>query len=411
VGAVLLGVWTVAPPVPGRVEADENEGVRSADPHRFKTAGTRPSGMPDSDRDAKTRRLDDYLDETGLAAVWFARPNSFAWLTGGGNSVVDRDAPAGVAAVGYDGDRLRVVTDDIEADRLRDEELSGIDVASYEWHAGSLADALAERSPTPAAADVDVDVPGFERIDASPLRQPLTDADVERYRTLGHEAATAVERVCRELRADDTEREVAAALRVALSARGIEAPVALVGGAERATKYRHYTPTEARLGDYALVSVTAQRGGLYASLTRTVAFDPPGWLSDRHAAAARVETSALAATRVAAANAGRAGNVFADVQEAYAMVGWEGEWRNHHQGGAAGYAGREWIAAPDHEARVRAPMAYAWNPTVQGAKSEDTVLVTEEGFETLTGTGEWPTRSVDDVWGDTTLDRHDVYRP
>jgi hypothetical protein len=53
-------------------------------------------------------------------------------------------------------------------------------------------------------------------------------------------------------------------------------------------------------------------------------------------------------------------------------------------------------------------MAYAWNPTVAGAKSEDTVLVTDEGFETLTETGEWPTRAVDSVWGETTLDRPDV---
>ena len=33
-------------------------------------------------------RLDSYLDSTDLEAVWFARPNSFAWLTGGGDNVV-----------------------------------------------------------------------------------------------------------------------------------------------------------------------------------------------------------------------------------------------------------------------------------------------------------------------------------
>ena len=363
-----------------------------------------------ADLDAKTRRLDSYLADHDLAAVWFARPNSFAWLTGGGSNVVDRDSPAGVAAVGYDGEDIRVVTDNIEAARLADEELpAGVDVESYEWFSGSLGEAVAERSPAPAAADIDV--PGFASIDASPLRQPLTDADVDRYRSLGHEAATAVERVCRELQPDDTEGEVVSALRVALGARGIESPVALVGGAERAQTHRHYTPTDAHLGDYALVSVTAQRDGLYASLTRTVAFDQPEWLGDRHAAAAQVEVSALDATSVAAANAGRAGNVFADVEEAYAKVGWEGEWRNHHQGGAAGYAGREWVATPDNETPVREPMAYAWNPTVQGAKSEDTVLVTEEGCDVLTETGEWPTLAVESVWGSLELARHDVLRP
>ncbi len=70
-----------------------------------------------------TDRLDQYRRAAGLEAVWFARPNSFAWLTGGGDNVVDREGDIGVAAAGYDGDEVRVVADNIEAPRLRDEEL------------------------------------------------------------------------------------------------------------------------------------------------------------------------------------------------------------------------------------------------------------------------------------------------
>jgi len=149
---------------------------------------------------ARTERLDAYLDERGLEAVWFAKPNGFAWLTGGDN-VVDADADFGVGAAGYDGD-LRVITDDIEADRLADDELpDAVAVESFPWHANSLAEAVTERSPAPAAADFDV--PGFERVDGSRLRQPLTDDDVERYRELGREAAAAVETVCRNLEPED----------------------------------------------------------------------------------------------------------------------------------------------------------------------------------------------------------------
>ena len=354
--------------------------------------------------DEKRERLDALLDERGLEAVWFARPNSFAWLTGG-NNVVDREGDVGEAAVGYTGDGLRVVTNTIEAPRLREEELpDGVGVEAFEWYESSLADAVAERSPTPAAADFDV--PGLDRVDAGPLRQPLTEADVSTYRALGRETAAAVESVCRELDPGDTEREVASALRVTCSASGIELPVVLVGGAERARRHRHYEPTTAGLGDYALVSVTAQRGGLHASLTRTVVFDAPDWLEERHRAAARVEATALAATRDAALEGGTAGDVFAAVQDAYDAVGWDGEWRNHHQGGAAGYAGREWIAAPGHDGPVTAPMAYAWNPTVEGAKSEDTVLVTDDGFEVLTRTGDWPTTTVSAHGYDVTVTRH-----
>ncbi len=361
---------------------------------------------------ARTERLDAYLDERGLEAVWFARPNGFAWLTGGDN-VVDGDAPTGVAAAGYDGE-LRVITDNVEADRLADEELpDAFAVESFPWYAGSLAEAVAERSPAPAAADFDV--PGFEAVDGSRLRQPLTDDDVERYRDLGREVAAAVETVCRNLEPEDPEYEVAAGIDISLASRDVDTPVVLVGGADRARAFRHYTPSDASLGDYALVSVTGERAGLYASMTRTVAFDAPDWFEERHRAAARVEATAVRATEAAAAgtlsrdggaddaadpgDAGpdTAGDVFEAIRAAYDAVGFADEWENHHQGGAAGFAGREWFATPNGDEPVRRPMGYAWNPTVQGTKSEDTHLVASDLTERLTKTGRWPTHDVEPV--------------
>ena len=93
----------------------------------------------------------------------------------------------------------------------------------------------------------DFDVPGFEAIDASPLRQPRSAVDVEDYRTLGAAAAPAVEAACEEATPSDTERHLA-------------------------------------------------------------------------------------------------GDVFAEIQAAYGAVDHPDEWRRHRQGGAAGFAGREWIA-------------------------------------------------------------------
>ncbi|WP_331233745.1 M24 family metallopeptidase [Natronorarus salvus] len=353
----------------------------------------------------REERLDRYLDERELEAVWFAEPASFAWLTGGDN-VVSRGERVGVAAAGYTGSGVEVVTDSIEAARLREEELaSETTVTEFPWYETTLAEAVRRRSPTPAAADFEVE--GMTRIDASTLRQPLSDRDIDGYWSLGRDAAAAVEGVCREVTPETTEREVAASLRGALFAHGIDSPVVLVGGRYRAPRYRHYTPTDVEVGDYALVSVTTERDGLFASLTRTVAFDPPEWLAERHRAAAEVEARALAATRRVGLDDGTAGEVFDAIRAGYADVGWPDEWRHHHQGGAAGFSGREWIARPGGEEAVHLPMAYAWNPTVRGAKGEDTVLVAEEGFEVLTTTDEWPTETV--RVGDRDLDRPAIY--
>jgi len=351
-------------------------------------------------------RLDDYLEREGLEAVWFARPNAFAWLTGGGNNVVDRGTDIGVGAVGYDGDERVVVTNNIEGQRLLDEEVGDVPVETVQWYEDGVADAILEHSPTPAAADFDV--PGLEHVDARDLRQPLTDDQIDQYRTLATDATEAFESVLRGADQSDTEREVTARIHGALEDEGIWAPVALVGGSERAPAYRHYTSSETELGDYALASITAMRDGLYLSTSRTIAFDAPDWLESRTEDAARVETSAVAATRRVGREGGTAGDVFGAIQDAYADLGWDGEWQNHHQGGAAGFAGREWIATPDHDAPVYLPMAYSWNPTVQGAKSEDTQLVTDEGVETLSVTGDWPTMEVSAVDDDLTLERHGV---
>lgn len=354
-----------------------------------------------------TDRLDQYLASEDLNAVWFARPPSFAWLTRGGDNVVDRGVDTGVAAAGYDGDQITVVTDNIEAPRLRAEELpDGVAIETFDWHAESLADAVAAASPTPAAADFDVS--GFEPVDVTPLRQPLTETQREQYRELGADAAAAVESVARSVDPSDTELDVTGALRDELESEGIATPVVLVGSAERAQSYRHYTSTDTELGDYALVSVTARRDGLHVSTTRSVAFDPPEWLAERTRKAMRVETTALAATRAVGQEGGTASDVFAAIQDAYAEVGWEGEWRNHHQGGAAGFAGREWIATPGNESPVVLPQGYAWNPTVDGAKSEDTFLVTDERVDLLSGTGDWPTETVEAVGYDLELPRHSV---
>lgn len=357
--------------------------------------------------ETRTSRLEAYLSETDLSAVWFARPGAFAWLTGAGNDV-DRGSDVGTAAAGYteDGDLL-VVGDAAGVERLEAEALpAAFTVERVPWYESTLPEAVAARTPTPAAADIDV--PGLERVDPGPLRQPLTERDIERYRALGADVAAALESVCREVRAGDSGTEVAAGVRIALAARGIDTPVCLVGDAARATAFRQPTPTDDPLEGYATVSVTAERHGLYASASRTVAFDPPSWLVDRHEAAMRVEASALAATRAAARRGGTAGEVFDAVVDAYEAVGYPSEWREHHQGGAAGYAGREWVATQGSDRRVEAPMAYAWNPTVRGATSTDTVLVTGDELEVLTETGRWPRSEVAAVGADVTVARHAV---
>ncbi|WP_254272549.1 M24 family metallopeptidase [Haloarcula marina] len=344
----------------------------------------------------KRTQLETVLAEYDADSAWFATPPAFAWLTGGGNNVVSLADDTGVAAVGYDGEDVVLVADHIEADRLREEELAvDATVREFDWYDETLESAVAELATGDAVADFDL--PGAETVRVPTRTFPLTDSERERYRDLSRETTEVVERVARDVTPVMTERGAAADLAHGLRQRKIDPLVVLVGGADRSQRYRHFTPGDATLDEYATLTVVGRRGGLHACVTRTVAFETPEWLPDRFAATQRVAATALRATQRVGRDGGTAGDVFDAIRDAYAAVGYPEEWHEHHQGGMTGYGGREWFARPDGEDAVTLGSAYAWNPTIQGTKVEDTALVTEADVELLTVTGEWPTTSVDPV--------------
>ena len=148
----------------------------------------------------------------------------------------------------------------------------------------------------------------------------------------------------------------------------------------------------------ALVVIVGVRGGLNVAATRTVTIgEPDPDLAERHLIAAEAEAAAILATRP--------GNSYGQALQAqldvYEARGYHDEWRNHTQGGPIGYGAREFgpgpLAAPDRftEWPVEVGHAVAWNPTVQGAKAEDTFLVGEDENEMVSNSSTWPTVEVE----------------
>jgi len=88
------------------------------------------------------------------------------------------------------------------------------------------------------------------------------------------------------------------------------------------------------------------------------------------------------------------GDVFKCAQSAYAAAGYPDEWKLHHQGGSAGYAPREVTATPISTEPILVGQAFAWNPSIIGSKSEDTILVGEESNEIITEMADWPSMDV-----------------
>ena len=140
-----------------------------------------------------------------------------------------------------------------------------------------------------------------------------------------------------------------------------------------------------------MLVLCGRRRGLVCSITRFVHFGRlPNELQRKAEATARVDGTLIAATRLGEV----LGQVFQRGVAAYAEVGFPSEWTLHHQGGPMGYEPREWLAVPESADVVSLGQAYAWNPSITGTKSEDTILVGQERSEVLTSIDGWPTLEV-----------------
>jgi len=352
-----------------------------------------PSGPRAAEAAEKVSRLRTLLHAHQADAIVLTRIANFAWLSCGGRSFINVAAEGGAAGIVVTPRRVAVITSNIEAARLREEELGGLDweVLAYDWWDGA---AMGRRLRDLVGADArllcDGGLPGATEVgrDITALRTRLTVAEQARATGLGRDTALALEACCRAVRPGETEFAIAGRLAAESYARGIEPVVHLVAADERVYTRRHPLPTAAAVEKYVMVVACGLRDGLVVSCTRLVHFGPVGGDLDRRwRAAAQVDAEMIAATRPGAT----AGQVFAAARAAYAATQFDEEWRNHHQGGLAGYASREWRAVPDGAEVIHAGQIFAWNPSVAGAKSEDTVLCAAEGpARVLTETGGWP---------------------
>lgn len=320
------------------------------------------------------------------------RPPNVAWYSGGGRTHVVAVQETGVAAVVVSRDGDEVVAPVNEAPRLEAEELGGLDARFrvVGWDAD-----LDRELPRGERVGSDVATDGARDVSAAvaTARRSLTEAEVDRYRVLGRDAATALSETLSAVTPDDSEWTAAAHAAQALVARAIDPVVLLVAGETRLPAHRHPLPTAAPLGRLAMVVVCARRDGLIASLTRFVAFG--ALRPEERDAYERLLHVDVAFNRATVPGA-RVGDVFAAGAAAYAEHGFDAdEWRLHHQGGPTGYEPRDFLATAASDPFVEEAQAFAWNPSVPSLKAEDTVVALTNGPEVLTVDLAWPVATVD----------------
>jgi Xaa-Pro dipeptidase len=341
--------------------------------------------MSAEDRASRRTRLRELIERRGAGAVVLRRPENFAWYTGGGNSRVEYASPVGVADVVLTADAEWVLTSSIEAPRMRDEEAVGYEVVEYPWEQGPEA-ALAELVEGRAvAADIPLADASLLGEDLDAIRRVLDPDAVDRLRAVGADLSAALEEAAGAVAPGISEHQAADQIAAACRCRGLVPTVLLAATHHRIGLYRHPLPSAATLKRRAMLVASAQRGGLYANLTRIVHFEEP---DPEIARRQELCDEILGRMRDEATRPGRTiAEAFADCRRFYAEAGFPDEWRLHHQGGITGYASREVIATPASEIEIETGQAFAWNPSITGAKSEETFVLTEEGARVVAGAG------------------------
>jgi len=343
-----------------------------------------------TDLPEKLDRLDRLAEREGLDTLVLRDQASLAWLLGARVHVpqtLDSACLDVVVERSPSGPRLRVVTNAIEAPRLRDSELAGLDA---DW---TVVPWSASRDPAlPTGPGVGSDRPGPATADVAAglaaARRVLTGRQQAVLREVCADAAEAVGAAAAACEPGLSEYEAAALVARELLARALDPVVLLVAGEEHLATHRHPLPTTGPLGRRAMLVCCARRHGLIGSVTRIVAFQPlSGAERERYAALLEVERAFLDATRPGA----RIGAAFSEGIAAYARNGFApDEWQRHHQGGLSGFRTRELLADADSAAVLEEGSVVAWNPSGEGWKVEDTALVAADGPEPLGVDPGWP---------------------
>lgn len=346
-----------------------------------------------SDRDIKRQRILSILDAAGRDSLLLTSNTVLTWYLDGSRVHISL-AGDPIAAVLVDRQRDHLITFNNEAERIAAEELpAGVILHSVPWY-GDLRQGAAALADSAPLAESDV----VSELRAA--RQALLPGESARYAGFSREVAAMVTDVLSLATPETSEFELMSRLAARVVAAGAEPLVLLCNGSSRSS-FRHPLATHTPLGRRAMAVVCARRGGLIVNITRWVRFDASTARElSAEARIAAVEADIFDATVPGA----RLDRIFGEIKASYLRHGFgPDQWELHHQGGPAGYAGRDPRVTAGSTDRVVLNQPFTWNPSGPGVKIEDTVQLTESGIQVLTMDPRWPTTTVNGLERPVTL--------
>lgn len=334
----------------------------------------------------KLTRVRNMLEQNDKEALLLTKHPNFSWITAGGKNFVANCFDAGAVSILITKNEQYAICNVIEAPRLIDEEKInelGFILRVYKWQENKLEDFVKKSVTSMEKVISDIPCGGAQVAPEliGPLRWQFTTNEIARYRHLGDVMSMALEEYLVTVKPGMTEYEIAGGISNALWKHNIEQVMHLVSADERAVHYRHALPTEKKLRNNLIVSINGRYKGLITTVSRMVYFGKPDpAIVSRYRDCCEIESLTMSKAKVGADEI----DMYNTIYQAYIDKGYPTMFDKHGQGGCQGYWPREYMITPDNHGPILENQAYCYNPVIDGAKSEDSFIVTSEGLVPIT---------------------------
>jgi Xaa-Pro aminopeptidase len=341
-------------------------------------------------RIAKLREVIKRSDSEGIL---LSKTENIAYLTFGARNYITLNTTEGVSSILITADETYLITNNIEMNRLFKEEIPEeihglFTKVEFNWWESEYEKVFKLVSIRELMSDTGRYKTRNISADISAQRYILSEFEYTSLRELGKVIDDVFYANMPLLKPEMTEIEVQGLFFNEFLKRNFEPILILVFGTESAQMYRHNLPRTAKLEKSCFVSFCVVHRGLVVSSTRSILFEKNDVLVAQHLKNCRIDAKIIVASRPGVVMS----KLFPIMEAAYAVEGYDGEWKLHHQGGLSGYKSRELLCNPALKYTLQEGNCIAWNPTITGTKSEDTAIILKDKNEIVSypETSKWP---------------------
>ncbi|QEN06741.1 M24 family metallopeptidase [Oceanispirochaeta crateris] len=343
----------------------------------------------------KIKLIRTMMKDEAMEAVYIKKQANYSWLTAGGLNQVGIGSEMGAFGLLLTMTSLYCVATNIEATRAKVEERleeKGFEFLIFSWddEKGESRSISSIVSPKSIGSDCGMGKDLNRQIQK--LRFSLVDSEIERYRLLGDQVSRSLEEVLFRVKPGDKECSVIGRLTESLWDHRIDYITIFCASDHRITNFRHPIATEKKIEKRVMLGVNARKGGLIVCLTRFLQFGPvDSQLHKQYRDNVEIDCRMIEATVPGTP----VNEILKLAVREYSRLGYESEYKNHHQGGSIGYQGRDYRVNFDSPYLVQNNQGFCWNPSISGTKSEDTILATNGTPEFITHPCSFPTITVE----------------